>query len=267
MSDDLLAKWMDDRAGLSEDEALELVRLLERDPNLAARAKEQLLLDEALSRRLAPDRADFPRQVLQRRESAGDGDRFLESTLESVRRARRWRPGFAEAAAALVLVGVLAFLLLRRPEPVSPIASPDARGLHGDYFQGREPRGAATARLDPVLDFEWAPRSGPFPGWRDIYAARWTGTIRAPQSGLYTFRTQNDDGVRVRIDGQWVIDDWKARLVVAENRGTIRLEAGRSYDFLAEYYNSGDRGVLKLYWSAPGLPEEIVPASAFSPSR
>lgn len=265
MNEPLLAKWVDDRASLTEDEALELVRLLEADPALARQARELLVVDDLLSRKLAADRADFPRQVAQRLGAASEGDRFPAATLQAIRTARRWRVRALEAAAALLLVGVLAFLLLRRSAPESIVAGAGAHGLQGDYFRYRDLQGAPTPRLDAAVDFEWAAKTGPFPGWRDVFSVRWSGKLQPPVSGLYDFRTRNDDGIRLWIGGKLVVDDWNARLVIVENRASVRLEAGALYDVAVEYYNSGDRGVAQLYWTPPGMAEEIVPASCLRP--
>ncbi|HLF92053.1 MAG TPA: PA14 domain-containing protein, partial [Planctomycetota bacterium] len=112
--------------------------------------------------------------------------------------------------------------------------------------------------IDPEFDFRWPAGEGPLPGAGDIYCIRWTGRIRPLRSGTHTFRTRNDDGVRVRVGGTLVVDDWKARLVVADNRGSIDLEAGRLYDVVVEYSNGGDLGLLRVTWSGPGEPERLV---------
>ncbi|HLF94761.1 MAG TPA: hypothetical protein VJB14_14950, partial [Planctomycetota bacterium] len=146
MSEPLIARWLEDRDGLTEAEAAELLGLLRSDPSLAARVREQLILDDALSRRLALDRADFSGQVAQRLRTAGDGDAFLESTLRGARRGERssWRSWLLEAAAALLLVASLAFFLFRREPGAFPAVS--AGGFRGEYFAGREFRGVPVVR-------------------------------------------------------------------------------------------------------------------------
>lgn len=269
MSDPLVAKWLDDRASLTDEEASDLLRRLESDAGLAREAKDQLLADELLSRRLAPDRAHFENQIAQRLRTAGREGPFLASTLQAVGRVERRRAAVrrwsAEAAAALVVVASLFFLLLRR-EPTSLPAAPKPAlpGLRAEYFATGNLRGESVARIDPRIDFAWPKGAGPLAGRGDLYSARWTGKIRARASGRHTFRVRNDDGVRIWIGGAPVIDDWIGRLYVSESRGSFDLEAGKVYDFRVEYFNGGDRGVVQLYWSAPGLPEEIIPSAQFS---
>jgi len=271
MSEALIAKWLDDRAGLSEEEALELHRVLAADPELARRAKEQLATDELLSRRLSVDRGNFESQVAQRLLAAGRDGSFLKSTLDAVHRTDRrrpsWRAWAPEAAAAALLIAGLLFVLLRREKAVPAELPAAARsgGLKAEYYRNQHLKGEATVRVDPKLDFALRKGSGPVNGWNDVYSARWTGKIRPLYSEKYTFHTQNDDGVRVWIDGKPVISDWTGRPVVADNRGEIALEAGKSYILKIEYFNGGDIGVLRLYWSSPSQPEEIVPSAQLSP--
>ena len=44
-----------------------------------------------------------------------------------------------------------------------------------------------------------------------------------------------------------------------ESRGALDLEVAKTDDLREEDVNGGDRGVLQLYRSAAGLPEELLP--------
>lgn len=264
MSESLIAKWLDDRTSLTDDEAAGLERALAADPDAAARVKDQLATEELLSRRLGVDRANFEAQVAHR-IAAGDGGRFTRSTLAAVRRVGRWKARWPEAAAAALLVAGLLFLLVRSTPPGAVPAAAGSTGLRAEYFRNQFLQGEATVRTDPRIDFAWRKGAGPIMGWGDVFSARWTGKIVPRSGGRTAFRTENDDGVRVWIDGKSVIDDWTGRMIVGENRGEITLEAGKPVDFRVEYFNGGDIGVLRLYWSSAGQKEEIVPSSQLSP--
>lgn len=137
-------------------------------------------------------------------------------------------------------------------------------GLTGRYFPKPGFKGTAVTRIDPVIDFDWKLGS-PAPGiGADAWSARWTGEIEAQVTGLHTFFLRSNDGARLWIDGQLLIDDWKdhgSRV----SQGTIQLEAGRRYAIRLDYHDTAGRANLRLLWSAPGLPRQVVPAGSLFP--
>ena len=271
MSEDLIARWMDDRAGLSEEEAAELARVLNADPELVRQVKDQLATDELLSRRLALDRRNFENQVAQRIVGADTDKIFLKTTLDAVRdeRGRRWswKTRFPEAAAAAVLIASL-FLMLRRetPTPTEMPAAPRAvqHGLRAQYYQGQELRGTPINRVDSTVDYSWSAGQAPIATQKDVYSVRWTGKLTPKVTERHTFRARYDDGVRIWIDGKLVLNDWAGRYVVVDKKIDVDLNAGQAVDLKIEYFNGGDRGVMQLFWSSPSQPEEVIPESALS---
>jgi len=271
VTEELIARWMDDRAGLSEEEAAELARVLSADPELVRQVKDQLATDELLSRRLAVDRRNFENQVAQRIVGADTDKLFLKSTLDAVRdeRGRRWswRARFPEAAAAAVLIAGL-FLMLRRdaPTPAETPAAPHPvhRGLRAQYYQGQELRGTPIERIDSTVDYAWSAGQAPIATAKDVYSVRWTGKLTPKFSERHTFHARYDDGVRIWIDGRLLLNDWTGRYVVIDRKFEVDLKAGQPVDLKIEYFNGGDRGVMQLSWTSPSQPEEIIPESALS---
>jgi hypothetical protein len=271
MSEDLIAKWLDDRHSLDETEAAELVRVLTADPELAQQVRDQLATDDLASRRLGVDRRNFEKQVAQRLVGSGSEGSFLKSTLDAVEHAGRrrpWKAWLPEAAAAAVLVAGLLFLLLRKEE--TPTTTPAAAakplqpGLRAQYYRGQTLQGKAIDRVDATPDFTWSRGNPPIAAPKDVYSARWTGKLTPTVAGRYTLHARYDDGIRVWLDGKLLIDDWNGRYVIVDRRDQVDLEAGRAYDLKIEYFNGGDRGVMQLYWSCAGRPEEILPESVLS---
>jgi hypothetical protein len=78
----------------------------------------------------------------------------------------------------------------------------------GEYFAGPEPGGEPVlVRNDYALDFNWGLGS---PGWGipdDRFSVQWTRRQYFDE-GSYRFTVMADDGVRIRIDGQIVLDEW-----------------------------------------------------------
>ena len=99
----------------------------------------------------------------------------------------------------------------------------------------------------------------------DEVRVRWLGKIQPRFSETYTFYTTSDDGVRLRINGQLVIDQWNDHSPT-EHSGTITLQAGQQYDIQLEYYENGGFAVMKLEWQSASQAREIVPLSQLFPS-
>jgi hypothetical protein len=51
----------------------------------------------------------------------------------------------------------------------------------------------------------------------DYFAVRWTGQVQPVYSDIYTFYVSVDDGARLWVNGQLLIDEW-----VSRGRGKVR---------------------------------------------
>ena len=87
----------------------------------------------------------------------------------------------------------------------------------------------------------------------------WIGRLRAPRTAEVTFRAEAQQGLRLYLDGRPVIDGWSPE---GERSGTMALQAGQVVALRVEYYHLGAEAYLRLYWSWPGQPEQLVPAAA-----
>jgi hypothetical protein len=92
------------------------------------------------------------------------------------------------------------------------------------------------------------------------FSARWTGLVEPRHSETYTFHTLADDGVRLWVNGQKIIDQWKDR-DAKEDKGTVDLKAGEKVEIKVEYYQGTGGAQMKLSWSSPSQKREIVPRS------
>ena len=144
------------------------------------------------------------------------------------------------------------------------------QGLVGQYFVTSENPPALEQfvdfNIDPVIDFNWG-NSGPalLPD-NDDFAIRWTGSVTTPAvSGDYTFHLVSDDGVRLWIDGVLLIDEWHPSSGV-EYTTTLNLAALSRHRLRIEYYEAGGGALVQFFWTVPGAPKVIVPATALSPS-
>jgi hypothetical protein len=89
------------------------------------------------------------------------------------------------------------------------------------------------------------------------------GAIKADVSGVYSFKTETDDGMRIWFRGQKVYDNFAAS-VVTTAKWTAEMEAGKWYPFIFHHINGTGPQVLKFYWTVPGASEVLVPADHLS---
>ena len=85
-----------------------------------------------------------------------------------------------------------------------------------------------------------------------------------PSTGSYTFYTTSDDGVRLWVDNQLLINNWTDH-GATENSGGITLTAGKKYDIKLEYYENGGAASIKLLWAPPGQAKQIIPQERLYP--
>lgn len=144
----------------------------------------------------------------------------------------------------------------------TPIQQNAARGtgngLKGYYYSDKNLINLVDQRTDKNINFDWKPTNKI---GKDGFGVRWIGKIQPLYSELYTFRTVSDDGIRVWINGQLLIDLWHDG---SENLGVgnIQLQAGQTYDIKIEYYeNNKWPANVSFYWSSQNQPLEIVPTS------
>ncbi len=82
------------------------------------------------------------------------------------------------------------------------------------------------------------------------FSATWTGTMRVPQSGMYTFLLGNTVQSRIYLDGKLLVENIQGHLPIhalmdnpmaVTTAVPVQLEAGKDYDFRGEYvWTEGD---------------------------
>ncbi|WP_028595630.1 PA14 domain-containing protein [Paenibacillus assamensis] len=146
------------------------------------------------------------------------------------------------------------------PAPVG-----NGTGLTGYYYNNIDFSNFKLKRFDSTLHFDWGANS-PSPLIDvDTFSVRWTGEVQAQFSETYTFTTASNDGVRLWVNNQLLIDQWNDH-DTTEHSGTIALSAGQKYAIKLEYYERSANAVAKLYWSSPSTPKSIIPHTQLYPA-
>jgi hypothetical protein len=137
------------------------------------------------------------------------------------------------------------------------------KGVTGEYFDNVDFTGTQMTRTDATIDYDWGSFSPPGIG-PNTFSARWSGQVSPRYSETYTFYTTSDDGVRLWVNGQLIINNWTDH-APTENSGQITLTAEQKYDVRMEYYENGGGAVAKLKWSSVSQPKGIVPQGRLYP--
>ncbi|MEK3731848.1 MULTISPECIES: PA14 domain-containing protein [Paenibacillus] len=157
-------------------------------------------------------------------------------------------------------------LELKGSDSAPPVVGKD-NGLLGEYYTGRsnfdfgDHKGTAIdsriefRNLDPILQS--------LTGQADNANVRWTGQIMPPQTDDYTFYMIGDNGFRLWIDDQLIIDHWVNDWDIEQTSTPIHLNGGQKYKIKIEYFEDYGGSNLYLRWSTPSMAKEIVPDHVF----
>jgi len=137
-------------------------------------------------------------------------------------------------------------------------------GLNYQCFAGKWKRLPAFDKLEPV-------KTGTVSNF-DISASHrdeefglvFTGFVKVPRDGFYTFYTRSNDGSRIYI-GETVVVDlniWRNHIDPLEKYGSIALKAG-FHPIKVAYYQDYGRKHLQIFYKGPGVPKkQIIPDTA-----
>ena len=136
----------------------------------------------------------------------------------------------------------------------------------GDSMSGVAPIEHVVSRLDATIDFRngaWAPEGLP----TDKFWVRWTGMLTPDMTGTYQIATLNDDGIRVRLGDEWIIESWDPQSGDIWHTAEVDLETGVPVLIVIEYFEDAGSEVCELYWREPGETERVIIATEYlSPS-
>jgi autotransporter-associated beta strand protein len=161
----------------------------------------------------------------------------------------------------------LRLLLLRELMGAALLALTVARaapGLGGAYFNNRTFTGAAVARVDATVDFAWSGAPGPEGIGADNFAVRWEGQVEALFTEEHTFHVIAEGGALLWVDDRLLVGRTLALAGEREMSGRLRLEAGRRYNLRLEFLHESGPAVIRLLWSGPRTPRQIIPVERLS---
>jgi beta-glucosidase len=143
-------------------------------------------------------------------------------------------------------------------------ASRKVSGLSGEYFANTELSGTPVLRrTDRAVNFVWG-FQGVSPQLPRNYSVRWTGVLVPPTTRDYLIGFTGQDGYRLWLDGELVVEDWTNHRPATTLTKQLHLLAGHSYTIKIEYYQTVRGAEARLKWSLPGEEEQAAEDAARS---
>ncbi len=133
--------------------------------------------------------------------------------------------------------------LEENPDVVSLCCFADSKlkkkGITATYYTNQHLEGKpVVTRIEKSVHSPWITRPIKTINPENPFSARYNTWVQVKESGRYIFSVSGDDGYRMTVDGQTLVDDWHdgtARLFTQE----MNMEAGKVYPVEVEYFQSG----------------------------
>ena len=173
--------------------------------------------------------------------------RIAETTTVSARIFRNGKPVSGTAQQTFKKI---------RPNPSSTVMEVKS-GIHFAYFEGEWDLLPDFDRITPVKsgvlsDFSFAPRDR-----EEYFGFQYTGFVNVPKDGVYSFFTDSDDGSRLYIGEELVVDN-DGLHGMQEQDGMIALAAGLHPIRVIFFEKTGGDG-LKVSYKGSGFEKQPIP--------
>ncbi|CAH0243045.1 Xylan 1,4-beta-xylosidase [Pedobacter sp. Bi27] len=121
-------------------------------------------------------------------------------------------------------------------------------GLIGNYYKGLQFSGKPVKEVnDKAVNFSWTLYPPDEQLQLDDYSVRWAGKIKVPQNVDVNIGLEGNDGYRLYLDNQLLIDNWDKK---SFNTKTVpfHFEKNKEYAIKVEFYEPKGNGKIKLIW-------------------
>lgn len=148
-------------------------------------------------------------------------------------------------------------------EKEAPLPPHEGELWRGEYFDNRDLNGfPVLVRNDSEINFDWG-YAAPGPGVpADNFSVRWTRYMWVENRTTFTFYALHDDGLRMAVDGSWIISAWYDQRPTT-HQATVTLDRGW-HTLQVDYYEHTEVAVAKV-WSTPGIGPGVTPSPTVCP--
>lgn len=138
-------------------------------------------------------------------------------------------------------------------------------GYTAEYFDNRDLAGEpVVTRTEDRVDHVWSDGSPADGVPANNFSARWTQELELDEAGAHEFTVTTDDGSRLYVDGQLVLDRWVPQSATTHTV-TRHLAAG-THELVLEYFEAGGDAVARFSHTPtdeePPPEPEVEPFSA-----
>ncbi len=122
-------------------------------------------------------------------------------------------------------------------------------GLTAQYFNGIEFGNNPTLqRIDKTINFHWTISTPDQAINPEFFCAKWTGNIRAPKTGTYKIGLSGNDGFKLYINNQLIINNWDKQSFHT-SLVDYNFTAGNNYPIRVEFKEPNGNSTIKLIWN------------------
>ncbi|RXF70608.1 glycoside hydrolase family 3 C-terminal domain-containing protein [Arcticibacter tournemirensis] len=126
------------------------------------------------------------------------------------------------------------------------------QGFQAEYFNNAKLEGKPVFRqAEKKINYSWTGGTGIKEVSKDVFSVRWSGILRSDETSDYDFTLGGDDGYRLYINDELVINDWAPGGYRSTNY-TKSLQKATSYRIRIEYYQQGGGAAVNFSWKKKG---------------
>lgn len=131
-----------------------------------------------------------------------------------------------------------------------PVLTPNT--WQGEYYANAALSGqpAYITENERRVDLDWGSTGAPSGLPADHFSVRWTGDWEFEQ-GEYTFFLLADDGVRLRLDDELLIDEWVPG--GGSHTGALTVATPGLHRLVLEYFEQTGNAAVRLHWRRTDL--------------
>ena len=149
------------------------------------------------------------------------------------------------------------------------ITVPSYPDWQGEYWSNLDLRGSPIfVRNDRNINFRWG-TGAPVAGFPDSnFSVRWSRWVTFVP-GIYRFQARADDGIRVYVDNQLVLNEWHSSQ--GNQLYSVDLNLSDSHRLEVEYYEQAGNALAEFWWEAisptatPTQSPTVIPTPTHTP--